>query len=171
MKPEEVFFDAVTNIRGDLIEDAQQFVFRRRVSWQKYAGIAACLALVLCLCMLPMLGGMGGSGSGEETGTASGDSSGWNGSIGEPAADTPSGVNSFIADVLEVDGDVLLVVPQPGSGIWSVSDRVAVPMGQAAHIPDVRPGDRIQVTYAGSAGPDYVEDVREIIILYSMETN
>lgn len=70
------------------------------------------------------------------------------------------------ADVVEVLEDgALTVVPQPGSGVWSVADRVRVPTADVPDLPDVQPGDRILVVYTGEAGSDFVEGVVEIRLL------
>ena len=34
MRAADVFFDAITQIREELVEEAQQYVFRRRISWR-----------------------------------------------------------------------------------------------------------------------------------------
>lgn len=160
MKRADVFFDGVTHIRAELIEEAQRYVFRKRAGWRRYAGgLAACLALVLGLSVLFRIGGAGG-------GAPSGNSGGYD-SGGDVAIEDPGAAEtSFTADVAEVLEDgTLIVVPQPGSGIWSVADRVRVPTAGVADMPEVRSGDRILVVYAGGAGQDFVEDVVEIQIL------
>ena len=169
MRRPDVVFDAVTNIREELIEEAQQYVFRRRISWRRYTGAAAaCLALVLGLSMLFRFGGAGGGApagpsgdSGGESGIAAG------GDPAEPGACPPGAAEaSFTADVLEVLEDgTLIVVPQPGSGIWSVVDRVRVPTAGVPDLPDVQPGNQILVVYTGEAGSDFVEGVVEIRII------
>lgn len=46
----EILFDAITGIREELVEEAQNHVFRRRPArWRRYAPLAACLALVVLL--------------------------------------------------------------------------------------------------------------------------
>ncbi len=165
MRPADVFFDAITQIREELVEEAQQYVFRRRISWRQYAGAAAaCLALALGLSLLIRSGGVGGMGgsSGSDSGGGVEDSCDI---APEPSEPLPS-ERSFTADVLEIlDGGSLLVVPQPGSGVWSVADRVTVPVGDLTELPDVQPGDRILVVYSGEAGADFVEGVTEIRLL------
>ena len=165
MRPADVFFDAITQIREALVEEAQQYVFRRRISWRQYAGAAAaCLALALGLSLLIRSGGVGGMGgsSGSDSGGGVEDSCDI---APEPSEPLPS-ERSFTADVLEIlDGGSLLVVPQPGSGVWSVADRVTVPVGDLTELPDVQPGDRILVVYSGEAGADFVEGVTEIRLL------
>ena len=165
MRPADVFFDAITQIREEPVEEAQQYVFRRRISWRQYAGAAAaCLALALGLSLLIRSGGVGGMGgsSGSDSGGGVEDSCDI---APEPSEPLPS-ERSFTADVLEIlDGGSLLVVPQPGSGVWSVADRVTVPVGDLTELPDVQPGDRILVVYSGEAGADFVEGVTEIRLL------
>ncbi len=165
MRAADVFFDAITQIREELVEEAQQYVFRRRISWRQYAGAAAaCLALALGLSLLIRSGGVGGMGgsSGSDSGGGVEDSCDI---APEPSEPLPS-ERSFTADVLEIlDGGSLLVVPQPGSGVWSVADRVTVPVGDLTELPDVQPGDRILVVYSGEAGADFVEGVTEIRLL------
>lgn len=52
----EVFFDAITLLREDLVEEAQNYVFRkRRSAWRKFGSLAACMALVASLGMLAAL--------------------------------------------------------------------------------------------------------------------
>ena len=170
MRPADVFFDAITQIREELVEEAQQYVFRRRISWRQYAGAAAaCLALALGLSLLIRsggAGGMGGSSGGSDSGDGMADGMEDSCDIApEPSEPLPS-ERSFTADVLEIlDGGSLLVVPQPGSGVWSVADRVTVPVGDLTELPDVQPGDRILVVYSGEAGADFVEGVTEIRLL------
>ena len=165
MRAADVFFDAITQIREELVEEAQQYVFRRRISWRQYAGAAAaCLALALGLSLLIRSGGVGGMGgsSGSDSGGGVEDSCDI---APEPSEPLPS-ERSFTADVLEIlDGGSLLVVPQPGSGVWSVADRVTVPVGDLTELPDVQPGDLILVVYSGEAGVDFVEGVTEIRLL------
>ena len=165
MRAADVFFDAITQIREELVEEAQQYVFRRRISWRQYAGAAAaCLALALGLSLLIRSGGVGGMGgsSGSDSGGGVEDSCDI---APEPSEPLPS-ERSFTANVLEIlDGGSLLVVPQPGSGVWSVADRVTVPVGDLTELPDVQPGDRILVVYSGEAGADFVEGVTEIRLL------
>ena len=47
MRKAEVFFDAITNIKEELIDAALDYRFtRKRIHWQRYMSTAACLALV-----------------------------------------------------------------------------------------------------------------------------
>ena len=171
MRQADVLFDGVTHIREELIEEAQQYVFHKKINWQRYAGgLAACLALVLGLSMLFRFGGAGGgapSGPSGDSGAAEGGNGASSGDTAEPG-ECPAGAleTSFTGDVLEVLEDgTLIVVPQPGSGLWSVADRVQVPAADVADMPDVQAGDRVLVVYTGEAGQDFVEGVVKIQIL------
>ena len=47
MRKAEIFFDAITNIKEALIDDALDYRFtKRHIPWQRYMSMAACLALV-----------------------------------------------------------------------------------------------------------------------------
>ena len=63
----------------------------------------------------------------------------------------------------------LLVVPLPGSGFWTVADRVTVPTDDLAELPEVRTGDQIEVVFTGKAASDRVTGVMEITVLYRQE--
>jgi len=169
VRKEEIFFDAITNIRENLVEEAQTYAFRRRVQWRRWAGpIAACLVLAAFL-SLPLLLPSGGSDS-------SGTDAGFNGApsaadqaapestegavSGEapapaqegsdkPAAESPGGTNSvtvFNATVLEVRETELLVEPDQGTGIAALA--VAVPIEGLDQLPVLEAGDRVSVTCA-----------------------
>lgn len=169
MRAADVFFDAITQIREELVEEAQQYVFRRRISWRQYAGAAAaCLALALGLSLLIRSGGVGGMGGSSGSDSGGGMAGGIEDScdIAPELSESLPSERSFTADVLEIlDGGSLLVVPQPGSGVWSVADRVTVPVEDLTELPDVQPGDRILVVYSGEARADFVEGVTEIRLL------
>ena len=80
----EKLFDAITAVRGDLVEEALDYRFqaKKAVPWQRYAKWAACLALVVCIGYLAAnldlrMGGMnsaaGNSGSNSAAGETTGD--------------------------------------------------------------------------------------------------
>lgn len=50
MRREEIFFDAITNIREELVEEAQRYVFRKKPAvWRRYASLAACVVLIAAI--------------------------------------------------------------------------------------------------------------------------
>ena len=84
MSGAEKLFDAITEVREDLVEEALDYRFqaKKAVPWQRYAKWAACLALVVCIGYLAAnldlrMGGMnsaaGNSGSNGAAGETTGD--------------------------------------------------------------------------------------------------
>ena len=84
MRGAEKLFDAITEVREDLVEEAldHHFSAKKAIPWQRYAKWAACLALVVCIGYLAAnldlrMGGMnsaaGNSGSNGAAGETTGD--------------------------------------------------------------------------------------------------
>lgn len=84
MRGAEKLFDAITEVREDLVEEAldHRFQAKKAIPWQRYAKWAACLALVVCIGYLAAnldlrMGGMnsaaGNSGSNGAAGETTGD--------------------------------------------------------------------------------------------------
>ena len=158
----DVFFDAVTCIREDLIEEAQNYVFRRRQVWKRWAGLAAGILLAACLgwrCFIfPHSDGLSGMNGGAAPGSME----------SAPAGDCDGGAAAehvFTADVVEAGEGYFLVVPLPGNGFWTVADRVTVPTDGAAVSPGIRPGDQVEIIFAGEALSGSVTGVIEITAL------
>ena len=89
MRGAEKLFDAITEVREDLVEEALDYRFqaKKAVPWQRYAKWAACLALVVCIGYLAAnldlrMGGMNSTadssgsanGAADTTGNDTGDS-------------------------------------------------------------------------------------------------
>lgn len=160
MRKEEIFFDAITNIREDLVEAAQNYDFHRRVRWERWAGLAACLALAAFL-SLPFLLPSGGSGrdpnsTADQTAPSApeavppteapaGDSGGEVSEEPAPGASEGAALLRFKATVLEVRENGLLVEPDPDAGI---AVRVEVPLDGVANLPALAVGDRVAITAA-----------------------
>ena len=170
----EILFDAITAVREDLIEAAQNYVFHKKPSaWRRYAALAACLVVVAGLgfgaLRLGLLGGMGGSGSnttgaadgavpessGETTSdTAGGDDTGDTGDTGDAGAET-----TFHATVLEVHDGWLLVEPLEGEDILASADRFMVSLAGVEEVPDLEAGEEIAVTFDGMIRESYPAQV------------
>ncbi|MDE7245190.1 MAG: hypothetical protein K2O18_14630, partial [Oscillospiraceae bacterium] len=73
--------------------------------------------------------------------------------------------HTFTADVVEVGEGYILVVPLPGSGFWTVADRVTVPTDGVVMSRGIRPGDQVGIVFAGEALSGSVTGVIEIQIL------
>ena len=82
MSRADIWFDAITNIREELVEEALSHRFRRRIPWGKYMGLAACLVLVVCVGWFGLLIAGGGMGGGSDF---------MNGSSGAVSGDTAPG--------------------------------------------------------------------------------
>ena len=64
MRKAEIFFDAITNIKEALIDDALDYRFtKRHIPWQRYMSMAACLALVATVGFAAAQMGIFGGGS------------------------------------------------------------------------------------------------------------
>ena len=164
----EILFDAITAVREDLIEAAQNYVFHKKPSsWRRYAALAACLVVVAGLgfgaLRLGLLGGMGSNttgaadgaapeSSGETTSdTAGGDDTGDAGDTG----DTGAAETTFHATVLEVHDGWLLVEPLEGEDILASADRFMVSLAGVEEIPDLEAGDEVAVTFDGMIRESY----------------
>lgn len=164
----EKFFDAITCIREDLIEEAQNFKFRKNAAvWKKYFSLAACIVLVMSIGFVAILprgcGSSGGSdGSAAPNGAAapqdsevSGDTApplslgGYEGASSDAPADAPeenlpedgTGSYQFTAVVTEIREDGLLVEPIEYSSHY----QVLVPLADL-EVPPLAEGDWIAVT-------------------------
>lgn len=175
----EIFFDAVTCVREALVEEAQSYVFRRRVRWQRYLGAAACLVLAVCLGLFGLMaaGGSGGSsGAPDLNGAAPPQSTD---GVFQGPADAPSGDTApacppseaekpaqvrFTAVVREVHEAWLLVEAE--EAFASPEERIEVPLEEVADLPALSPGDRVAVTCASvvhdPSGAVRAEGVQEI---------
>ena len=66
----EKFFDAITLLREDLVEEAQNYVFhKKRSGWRKFGSLAACILLVMSIGMLAAMPRGCGSGGSDSSGS------------------------------------------------------------------------------------------------------
>ncbi len=169
----EKFFDAITRLREDLVEEAQDHVFRRKRSgWGKFGSLAACMMLVVSLGILAaMPKGCGGgapssnnmnlSGApatpaemppGVNGNAPSGDGNTSSGSSDTAPKPDPSGEVPpaeaeqlfFSGQVLEVLEDGLLV--EPFDDLRGSPARVRVPTAGLEDLPEFYPGGVVMVT-------------------------
>lgn len=169
----EIFFDAITLLPEDMIEEAQEYRFRKsRASWKRFASLAACLMLVASLSLLAALPkGCGGGAPGPDFNTSP---SGSSGDSAPPRAEaTPDGAPQdapassetvpdggvetarFTARVLEVkeDGAALLVEPLEGEAERGSADRIVVTVN--GEVPPLAAGDLVRITYDGMIQETY----------------
>ena len=127
MSREEIFFDAITNLREELVEEAQEYVFRKH-SWRRYTRLAACLALTAILCL-----GIYRSAP-NSSNTAMPPSGEYDGCLEDSIPETVR----FTASVLEVRADSLLVST-------AEYGPVEVPTAGLENLPEVHEKDRVTV--------------------------
>lgn len=169
----EIFFDAITLLPEDMIEEAQEYRFRKsRASWKRFTSLAACLVLVASLSLLAALPkGCGGGAPAPDFNTSP---SGSSGDSAPPRAEaTPDGAPQdapassetvpdggvetarFTARVLEVkeDGAALLVEPLEGEAERGSADRIVVTVN--GEVPPLAAGDLVRITYDGMIQETY----------------
>ena len=181
----ETFFDAITLLREDLVEEAQNYVFRRkRSAWKTFGSLAACIALVASLGMLAILprgcgaGGADSSSSGsmnnssappascDSPGAVPSDGTGTDtpyGNIGTgDSQSTEAGQILFTAQVLEVlDGELLV---EPLDAFQADADTICVPLDGLEGLPEFYPGAVVQVR-CGAVSGGTAEDVASVCFL------
>ena len=185
----EIFFDAVTHLREDLIEEAQNHKFRKKTAvWKKFGGLAACVVLIMSVGVLAILprgcGGSSGGGADSNSFTAdpatpqeapassdtapppygSGSSGGPEESENTSDGSAPSGaaeLHQFTAIVVEVREDALLVAPIGYDSYY----QCLIPFADL-ELPDLAEGDRITATCAEdpvfTSDPPVITGVRSI---------
>ena len=169
----EILFDAVTNIREELVEEAQDYVFRRRTTWRRYMPLAACLALVVCLGWVGLLfaGGMGGGSdlsansappsvsmdAAPQEPASNGSSMGGGTDGGEvPGCPPPAPVQrTFTARVVEIGEGTLLTRPLPGGDLPAGTDRAEVSLEGLEELPDLQVGDKVEISFTGELEETY----------------
>lgn len=170
MRKAEILYDAITGIREAIVEEAQDYRFQKRAAqWQRYAGLAACLVLVVCIGYFASHIGMKGGNSGASSNAAppnASESAGDNGCAapgdgsGQASGEMPGSSGSldresFNAAVLEIHDGWLLVEPLEGEAIRASADRVEVPTGNLPDLPALAEGDLVAVTYTGTVQESY----------------
>lgn len=165
----EAFFDAITLLPAEIVEEAQNYVFRKQyAAWKKFGSLAACAALVISLGMLAILPrGCGGGASGNTAPPATGESAPASCDTAAPS-DMPQdpgdggGYGSaesvqFTARVIDIldsgTKPAVLVEPLEGEAERNCADRIVV--SADGEIPVLEAGDLICVTYDGNIQETY----------------
>lgn len=162
----EILFDAITGIREELVEEAQNYAFRRRARWRRYGGLAACLALAALAGFYALFGGGRGGG-----GAPSGDT---NDAAMPPASAAPAEPPEledagapeyagealpFLARVLAVSEEWVLADPLAGEA-FSARGPIRVRTEEVADLPQLHPGDLIRISYVGGLQDSYPPGLR-----------
>lgn len=170
----EIFFDAITGLREDLVEDAQDYRFRRRSgAWKKFGSLAACLALIASLSLLSLPRGCGGASpdNGASPPTAAdscapGEGAVLGGALQEPEAPAQSPEGSY-GEAESWQLDVQVVELREGALLAETKDGPLLVVTEGLALPELRPGDRVRLTVSGHAGitsddPPVLPDVTAI---------
>ncbi len=177
MRPEEKLFDAVTGIDEELVDSAQNYVFRKQTQpWQRVASLAACLLVMVSIGYgILLMGGVGGSDSASNSST--GDTAPENGSAGgnagisgdiddsadagdqEEAAETVT----FIATVLEMGDGYLLVEPVEEDPMLATADWIQVPTGDVTLPDGVTEGTVVRITFTGGVMESYPAQIADVV--------
>lgn len=166
----EIFFDAVTLLREDIVEEAQDYRFRKKTAaWKKFGSLAACLVLIvsLSLLILPMRGCGGSAPKGDmnSSGAPPMQSTDSCAPANEPASsepmpepgeapDTPevgygqAGTVQFTAVVIEMDDYSILVEPLEDERLQNSYGQLLV-VTRDLELPELAVGDEVRITYDG----------------------
>lgn len=149
----ELFFDAITLLPEDLVEEAQDYAFRKSPArWRKFASLAACLMLVASLGLLAALPkGCGGAAPAPECSNSSGPPSGE--CAPQAPADTPADTEAafqFTAIVLEVRERGIVVTPAGYDSEYEIEVSTA-----GLDVPELETGDWVSITYDGMIQETY----------------
>ena len=173
----ETFFDAITLLPEGMVEEAQDYAFRKsRTSWRKFASLAACMMLVVSLGLLAALprgcGGAAPDWNKSEPPIPSGDVS--PGAMPQEPEDTLDGAEpaaQFTAMVIEVRDSgtqaILLVEPMDGEDEKKVADRIEVATGK--ELPEVSAGDFVLITYDGTIQETYPARITGVVSIERQE--
>lgn len=174
----DIFFDAITLLPEDVVEEAQNYRFQRKPAvWKKIGSLAACLCLIASLSLLMLPRGCGSSGGSnmngippQSTDSCAPADTPMDGEVsGEPMPEpeAPAGMpengygqigeRQLLAVVLEIREDSLLVE--------SEGEQVIVPTA-GLELPELSEGDTVKVTYTG---PVFTVLPAEILTVVSIE--
>lgn len=166
MRPKaEIFFDAITLLREDIVEEAQDYRFRKKQAvWKKFGSLAACLVLLASISLLMLPRGCGSSGgnadmnsSGTPMAPADSCAPADAPASGDPApepGDTPMGgyghweQAEFTAVVTEIDEGSILVEPLAGEHLRDSYDQIVVVTRDLEFL-ELAVGDEIRITFDG----------------------
>ena len=175
MKPKaEIFFDAITLLREDIVEEAQDYRFRKKPAvWKKFGSLAACLVLIASISLLMLPRGCGNSGGNADMNSsgapmASADSCApadepmaGDPVSGDPApepSEAPAGAGGpeyghgeqvqFTAIVIEIDESSILVEPLEGERLRDSYGQIVV-VTRELELPELAVGDEVRITFDG----------------------
>lgn len=186
----EIFFDAITLLPEELVEEAQDYAFRKsRSAWKKVGSLAACMALVVSLGLLAALPrGCGGSAPAPDNSAppavsgdmAPEDSADLDGCAPQepdapqtPEASPSGGAETFrftarVVEVLDAgERASVLVEPLEGEDERNSADRIVVSVD--GELPVLEEGDLVRVTYDGVIQETYPAGITGAVSIEKLE--
>ena len=184
----EIFFDAITLLPEELVEEAQDYTFRKnRSAWKKVGSLAACMALVVSLGLLAALprgcGGSAPAGNGAppvscdmapEDGTDLDSCAPQEPDAPQTPEASPSGgaeTFRFTARVVEVQDSgtrpAVLVEPLEGEDERNSADRIVVTVD--GEMPVLAEGDLVCITYDGVIQETYPAGITGAVSIEKLE--
>ena len=177
----EKFFDAITLLREDIVEEAQDYRFHKKPSaWKKFGSLAACLVLIASISLLMLPRGCGSSGGNADMNTsgapmapsdscapadepASGDTAPEPSEAlaGDPEYGQAEQVQ-FTAVVIEIHEDSILVE--------DAGEQIVVPTA-GLELPELSVGDRVRVTHSGLFLTTAPAEILETISIEKVEND
>ena len=173
MKPKaEIFFDAITLLREDIVEAAQDYRFRKKPAvWKKFGSLAACLVLIASISLLMLPRGCGSSGGNADMNNSSAPMAPADSCApaDEPAAGAPASGDpapepseapagdpehgqaervQFTAVEIEIGESSILVEPLEGERLRDSYGQIVV-VTKELELPELAAGDEVRITFDG----------------------
>lgn len=153
MKREEKLFDAITDVRDDLVEDALEHRFARRApAWQRYGSLAACLVLLVgAVTCFRIFGSKGGSDAAKNEAASdclsdAGDmladdskteNTAGGGSLKEEPADDSDGMHELLPGTYRAHAGLLLPMSFEDGMDVSVERELRLNVGELLQVKDI----------------------------------
>lgn len=178
----EIFFDAITLLPEDMVEEAQVYTFRKsRTAWKKFGSLAVCMMLVVSLGLLAALPrGCGNAGPADNNAppaascdTAPADTPTYGYAPQTPEAAPSGGAETFCfnARVVEVQDSgtrpAVLVEPLEGEDERDSADRIVVTVD--GEMPALAEGDLVRITYDGMIQETYPAGITGAVSIEKLE--
>ena len=154
----EELIDAIGELPEDLLAPVAALRQKKSVHWGRWVALAACI----CLVLLPLSwqGWQAGSKAAGEADRVpneemSLESVQGNGAPQYGIITDSTGRPSFRAEVLEVDGNCILVRPLEGEAELNSADKIYVSFGKLQDVPRIEVGDTVEIFYDGTLMESY----------------
>ncbi len=154
MRREELI-DAIGELPEELLAPVAALRKKKQVAWIRWASLAAACVLVLLIPLaVPGWSAESAKGTADHTMEMSREEQCPTETVtyGNLADST---AHSFRAEVLEVDGECILVSPMEGERELSSADKIYVSFREVEDVPRIEAGDTVEITYSGMLQETY----------------